>query len=350
MREDKVGVILVNYKDYAKRFLQECRESLLDQSYRNYQVYIIDNASSEESFNYLKKSYPEAKIFSRNDGNYSAANNLGSKESIADNCKYLFICNMDTVLDKDCILELVRKKESIKEEVILQAKIYLHENGNKTDKLNTLGNDFNFLGFGLVRSYGKKEHELKGSSKDFTYVSGCALLISSILFKKINGYNEMFYMYHDDIELSLKARLSGYRACLANKAHVYHKYEMSRSLNMLYFMERNRFLTILLFYKIRTILLILPILIVIEIGLIIYSIANDWFNVKLKAIKYFLSFRNIVIISKERKKVQKLRKVSEKEFVSSFVGSLSFENKPSFLTKAISPILSIYWKIIKLLI
>lgn len=350
MYKDKVGVILVNYKDYAKRFLQDCWQSLLSQTYSNFQVYIVDNASSEESFSYLKTNYPEAVVLKRQDGNYSAANNLGAKQAIADNCKYLFICNMDTILDKDCILELVKKQQEAKEKCILQAKIYLFENGEKTNKFNTLGNDFNFLGFGLVRSYGKTEAEVKVNAKDFTYASGCALMISSKLFKEINGYNEIFYMYHDDVELSLKARLLGYDIYLADRAIIYHKYEMSRSLNMLYFMERNRLLSIWLFYKFRTILLILPMLIVVEMGLIFYSFINGWFKVKLKAIQYFLSFRNIVIISKERKRIQKLRRVGEKKFTSTFVASLNFGNKPSLITKIISPILNIYWQVIKLLI
>ncbi|MCF7820478.1 MAG: glycosyltransferase family 2 protein [Candidatus Pacebacteria bacterium] len=350
MEKDKVGVILVNYKDYARRFLKDCRDSLLSQTYNNFQVYIIDNASSDESYSYLKNNYPEAKILKREDGSYSAANNLGAREAISDACKYLFICNMDTVLDKDCILELVKKSQEKEDEAILQAKIYLHENGKKTNKLNTLGNDFNFLGFGLVRGYGKREEELYFKQREFTYASGCALILTSALFEKIGGYNELFYMYHDDIELSLKARLLGHDIALANKAIIYHKYEMSRSLNMLYFMERNRLLTILLFYKVRTLVLILPALLILELGLIIYSIFNNWFKVKLKALAYFLSFKNIATIRRERRKMQALRLVSEKELTSSFVGYLKFDNKPSFLTKAISPLLNIYWQLIKKII
>src|SRR6056297_1001122 len=98
---EKVGIILVNYKDYVNKFLAECRDSLKQQSYPDFNVYIVDNASSEESRRYIRNHYPEAIIVPRPDGNYSAANNAGIKKAGEDGCRYMVIANMDTRFDPD---------------------------------------------------------------------------------------------------------------------------------------------------------------------------------------------------------------------------------------------------------
>ncbi len=91
-----VGIVLVNYQDYAERFLTACRDSLRAQDYpaSNLKIYLVDNASSLKSRAYLRACYPEAKILERGDGNYCAANNLGFFEAIKDGCEYLVALNM----------------------------------------------------------------------------------------------------------------------------------------------------------------------------------------------------------------------------------------------------------------
>jgi GT2 family glycosyltransferase len=352
MELPKIGIILVNYKDYAKKFLIDCRDSLRQQNYPKdkYITYIVDNASDEESFSYLKNNFSEAIIVTREDGNYAAANNSGAQEAKKDGCEYFFICNMDTVLDENCLRELVKKERSGKNIGIIQSRIMLYDNG-KTNKVNTLGNNLNFLAFGLISFFNEDYHEIKEKKrKNFVYASGCAVFMSEKIFSEMGGYDENYYMYHDDVELSLKARLLGYKIALAEDSVIYHKYEFSRSIRMLYYMERNRLATILIFYKLKTILLILPALIVTELGLIFYSILNGWFKVKMRATAYFFSFNNINKIFKQRRKAQALRIISEKEFTKDFIGSISFANKPSLITKIMSPFLWIYWKIVKIFI
>ena len=66
----RVGIILINYQDYAQRFLANCRDSLRQQTYpaELSSVIIIDNASSPATQEYLQSNYPEATILPRSDG------------------------------------------------------------------------------------------------------------------------------------------------------------------------------------------------------------------------------------------------------------------------------------------
>jgi hypothetical protein len=349
----KVGIVLVNYKDYAKKYLEEAWQSLMLQDYPQdkYYIYIVDNASSQESFSYLANNYPEAKILSREDGNYAAANNLGANTAINDDCDYMVICNMDTVFAKNWLRELVISADDNKEAGIIQSKILLYDKKDKNNKkINTLGNNLHFLGFGLVSYYGEDDRKINNYDDKFTYASGCSLLIKKEVFEKVGGYNEEFYMYHDDVELSLKARMLGYSIILSPKSVVYHKYEFSRSIRMLYYMERNRLMTLFLFYNTKTLVFITPAIIVSELGLIMYSFFNSWLATKLKVYKYFFSCKNIATIKRERKKIKSLKQISDKKLFSFFSAKLEFGAKPNLLLKLFNPLIICYYRFIKRLL
>lgn len=348
----KVGIILVNYKDYAQTYLKACRDSLRSQTYssEDYQVYIVDNKSSNQSQQYLKSIYPEAKIISSSQANYSRANNIGFEGAIKDHCDYLFTLNMDTEIDKDGVKELVNTLENNIGIGIVQAKILLYQDGKKTNRINTLGNVIHFLGFGFTSYYNNIDNnnsnqEIKG------YASGCAFMIKKDIFESVGYYNEEYYMYHDDLELSLKVRLLGYRIMLVSKAIVYHKYEFSRSVKMLYYMERNRYLNIFIFYPQYLIILIATPLFLMELGLLGFSIINKTFRLRLKIYYYFLNPKTWRMISRERKKIKKISKVKFRNIAKNFSGLIKFQEIDNLVLKYIvNPIFNLYWGLIKRII
>lgn len=349
--EKKVAIVLINYKDYAKRFLAECRDSLRTQTYTSFQVYIVDNASSKESYDYLKTEYKEAKILTRKDGNYSAANNLGIKEAIKDGFEYFVVANMDTKFDKDWLKELVEASQG--DDVgIVQSKILLY-NRDKDGKrrINSLGNHLHFLGFGFTDGYMEEDYKIEGLKEIKGYASGCSFLIKKEVFEKIGGYNEEYYMYHDDVEVSLKTRLAGYKIMLAPKSIVYHKYEFSRSIEMIYYMERNRYITIFSFFKLRTLLFIIIPSLLFEIGMMFFSIINGWFKEWLRVEMYFMRHKSWKKIRENRKKIKAIRKISDRQLVSNIVGKIEFlEISNPILKYIVNPIFNIYWQVVKKII
>jgi GT2 family glycosyltransferase len=351
----KVAIILVNYKDYAQKYLKECFNSLRAQNYPKelIQAYIIDNSSSVESLDYLKREIPEARIIPREDGNYAAANNAGLKKAINEGFEYLVMANMDVKFDENYLNELVKAIDSDSKIGIAQSKILLYpknENEWKTPKINSLGNIMHFLGFGFTKGYGDDDTAIEGYP-DINYASGCSYITKKDVIEKISGYNEEYYMYHDDIEISWKTRLAGYKIVLAPKSVIYHKYEFSRSIRMLYYMERNRYLVILTFYRIPTLILLLPAMIVMDIGMFFYSILNKWNRTLWKVYFYYLKPSSCIKIYKERKKVKKLRVVRDKDIIQNFSGKVEFQEIDNPVLKYIAnPCLNLYWGIAKKII
>lgn len=345
----KVAVILVNYHDYANRFLQDCRDSLRAQSYDNFQVYIIDNDSNKETLTYLQSQYQEAIILSRDDGNYSAANNLGFKTALEDGANYLVALNMDTKVDPNFITELVKALELNKEAGIAQAKILLYsKDDNQNNRINSIGNIIHFLGFGFTDAYGQTDFDIADYPEIKGYASGCAFIITAEAFKAVGGLNEEFYMYHDDVELSLKIKLAGYKVILAPQSRVWHKYEFNRSVKMFYYMERNRYLTLLIFASKKYLALIFLPLLFMDIAMFIFATLSGRLKELLKVYRYFFQSQNLDKIFTERKRLQKINKLKFSEIAHNFQAKIEFQEIANPILKYIAnPLMSVYWWLIK---
>lgn len=352
----KVGVILINFKDYATRFLIPCRDSLRAQAYSKelIKIYIVDNASSPETRNYLQANYPEAKVSERADGNYAAANNLGFKSAREDGCEFLVTVNMDTEMDSNWLSELVRALENNPTAGIAQSKILLfpkNEEEKKNPKINSLGNVIHFLGFGFTSGYGETDHEILGYPEISGYASGCSFIIRSELLNTIGGYNEEYYMYHDDLELSLKVKLIGQKIILAPKSIIYHKYEFSRSKKMVYYMERNRYLTLLSFYPPYLLILIGIPGVIMDAGMFFFSLLNGWFKEELKIYSYFLTSKNFDKINEERNKIKSFKNINFANIAKNFSGKIEFQEISNPILKyLVNPVFNLYWQIVKKII
>jgi GT2 family glycosyltransferase len=352
----KIGIILINYKDYAERFLAPCRDSLRLQNYPKelINIYIIDNASTSETVKYIHDNYPEAKILPRLDGNYAVANNLGFDEAMADQCDYIVSVNMDTEMDVNWLNELAIALENNPEAGIAQSKILLfpkNEDEKKHPKINSLGNVIHFLGFGFTSAYGEADREISGYPEIKGYASGCSFIIRTELVKKIGGYNEEYYMYHDDLELSLKVKLAGYKVILAPASIIFHKYEFSRSTKMIYYMERNRYLTLLTFYPTSLLILIALPGVIMDIGMLGFSIINGWFKEEIKIYGYFFNFKNYDKIFEERGRINKFKTQPFSELAKNFVGKIEFQEIANPILKyLVNPLLNLYWQIVKKII
>jgi len=358
--DKKVGLILINYQDYARQYLSACRASLLRQDYPQEltSFYIVDNAATLQSAEYLGLSFPEARVLARPDGNYAAANNLGCQQAIADGCEFLVSVNMDTEMEPGWLSELIKGLTSDPQIGLAQSKILLYpakqegvEEKSQDIRINSLGNVINFLGFGYTSGYNEPDRELSGYPEIRGYASGCSLAIKKEVFLRVGGYNEEYYMYHDDLELGLKVRLAGYRIILAPHSIIYHKYQFARSIKMVYYMERNRYLTLGIFYPLRLLLLIALPGLIMDFGLLFFSLIKGWFREEWRAYAYFCRWSNYAKIIEERRKIKVWQAVPFSKLAADFSGRIEFQEIANPLLKyLVNPAFNLYWRLIKKLI
>lgn len=344
----KVGIILINYKDYAKKYLPVCLESLRKQEYANWRLFIVDNESSEPSLAYLKSEAPEAEIIiNKNNDGFAKGNNDALKILMAADYDYAWVLNMDTEVKSDALSLLVGDLAADENIGAIQSRLMLYQN---KEIINSLGNSTHFLGFGYCLGYQDKYQEKNKKIENIFYPSGAAVLFNLNVLREVGLFDEEFWMYNEDQDLGWRIWLSGYRCAIDYQSIVFHNYEFSRSITKYYWMDRNRTIAILKNYSLITLILVFPAWLVMELGLLVFSLQSGWFKKRLEVIKYFFQAKTWRYLKKERREIQKKRKIKDKEILKMISGRIWYQEIADPKLKFINPIFNAYFSFLKFVV
>jgi GT2 family glycosyltransferase len=119
------------------------------------------------------------------------------------------------------------------------------------------------------------------------------------------------FLYHEDLELGWRARMQGYRVVLEPGADVFHEYEYARNVRKNYFMERNRLIFVGSAYSLRLLVLIAPVLVAAEAGLLALAWREGWLRDKLEGWGWCV--RHARWLVRHRRKLQRARTVPDRE-------------------------------------
>ncbi len=278
---------------------------------------------------------------------FAEGNNVGVDYAIAQKFDYVFFLNNDAYPEPDAFEKLVDAFEEDPTIGIAQSFLLLHKDPHA---INTAGNAIHFLGFGYGLDYKLDErNQSYPAVGDVGYASGAAFMIPVPLLEKIGGWHDGFYLYHEDMEFSLRARmLENKRVVMVRDSRVHHDYDFLRSITKYYWMERNRFATWLMYMKWKTLLILFPGWLLMEFAHLVFSLMRGWNKEKWRVYWYWLQPKNWKYWLGERKKIQKARQITDKELMKNFVGKIMFQEDAveSPLLKYIgNPIFNTYWTI-----
>ncbi len=345
----KVAIIITpNWRDYGKKYLPNLISSLQAQDYSGeMKVFITDNESSDKSFKLLQRLAPNSKIIrNKNNDGYAKGTNDSIRQAMKEKFDYIAIFNIHTVLEPACIKEMVRVLEGSNKIGVVQALQLMPDKVT----INSLGNETHFLGFGFSTGYREEWKKQIIEPREIFYASGSSMLFRREILEQVGLFDEEYWMYNEDQELPWRMRLAGYRAVLAPKAILYNSYEFQRSIKKFYWMDRNRIISILICYKIPTLLLIFPAFVIMEIGLILFALKSGWIKEKLRVWAYFLKPRTWSYLRKARKRNQNLRVIKDKDIVKLISGRIWYQEIDDWKLRAINPFLNLYWRIVRSLI
>jgi hypothetical protein len=314
----QASIIVVNYN--GGQALMDCLASLhRDGASAEYEVILVDNASGDDSATLVADNFPEVRLIaSENNLGFGGANNLGAQYALGE---YLAFLNPDTVVEPGWLDALIASLETNPDAGLATSKILLlHDPG----RINTAGNDLHLTGLALCRGMGQPATELNELS-EVGAVSGAAFVIRRNLFTILGGFDPRFFMYFEDTDLSLRARLAGYRCLYVPESIIYHDYELRFGPLKTYYEERNRHLTLLKVFRWRTLLLLLPALLLAEIvtwGYVILLDRPRWGN-KPRAYAHVLQGWSTLMAT--RRQVQSARRVRDRELLALTSHRLAFE-------------------------
>jgi hypothetical protein len=190
-------------------------------------------------------------------------------------------------------------------------------------QINTCGNAITLSGLTYCRGLGEPADSFP-SVEIVAAVSGAAFMIRREVLEQIGGFDEAYFMYYEDTDLSLRAILAGYGCYYVPESVVQHQYSFRFNPLKAYYQERNRYITTLKVFRWGTILALMPSLLMTEMIVWGYALVQGPQHVqsKFRALAWVL--RNRKQISLARHSVQALRRVPDRQVLERLSYRLSF--------------------------
>jgi GT2 family glycosyltransferase len=323
--------------------------ALIKQFTPGVKIIVVDSASEDDTVDRLTKDFSDVVVLAQ-DKNVGYAGGL----QIAFEAAKLYGAEVFAVVTQD--IEVTEKwleplLEKLENEEVGTAQPLLINGTEKT--LNSSGNAIHYLGFGYAIGNGNKidsddAKKLMVEKDNLAYVSGGCF---AIRVDEIDGqiFIPDFFMYHEDLDLGWRMLMQGKKNVLVPTAKVNHRYEFSRSTKIKYqFGEQNRLRVLLMNYQFKTLVLIFPAWLAMEIGVVLVSVWAGWFQEKVKG--YWFVLTELDKILAERKKRQNNRSVSDADIIGKFSDSINYQEGAGPLLSVANPVFSFYWHVIKWLI
>lgn len=307
----KVSIIIVNYSGLG--FLKKCILSIKKQTYKNIEVIVVDNNSSDDSIAFLRKNNSEIIIIQNKENfGFAKGNNIGAKKAAG---QYLFFLNNDTELFPDAVEKLV---------YLYQPNSILSAFQISTREKKTPGHAGDAMDI-----FGYPYHDDDTSETKIFYADGVALFIKKSDFFKLGMFDEKLFMFQEDIDLSWRAQLLGYNIIACQEAKLYHYYGGTASLDVnksnqyitsyfrRYLNEKNVIRNIIKNYSLFTISLIIPILILFHL----FEMSAFILTGKIKAAgcylqAYWWNISNLKDTLRLRQQIQNRRVISDREIMT----------------------------------
>ncbi|MCG3207726.1 MAG: N-acetylglucosaminyl-diphospho-decaprenol L-rhamnosyltransferase [Anaerolineae bacterium] len=310
MKSNTTGVPLVvvlvpNWN--GRHHLEHCLPSLAASRYRNCRVIVLDNGSSDGSQSWLRDCFPQVELIELHSNlGFTGANNVGMATAMAAGADYITLLNNDTRVEPDWLDVLVDVAESDRAIGMCEAQQYTWDEKYRI-KL-TLRPDW------LEGELSFQPPERPAAVTPTAYAAGCCVLIKTSALRQIGLFDPRYFAYVEDVDLSLRAWIAGYKVVSVPQAVIYHRVgASSESLLRMRLGYRNQLLTILKNYEWST------------ISTFRRSILERWFLTRNRiALRATLAvLQNLPVTLKMRQAVQQTRRWSDKEIFSLIAGPAS---------------------------
>jgi len=319
-----VSIIIVNFN--GLKWLPECFGSLNQQTFQDFEVIFVDNASSDGSVGYVQKNYPQTKIVENNQNfGFAKGNNLGYEVSSGD---YILLLNNDTRLDKEYLKNFIKVFDELPNCGVAQSKLLLMSVNSMIDSAGSFWTGSTFLNhFG----HGKKDSLEYDSSYQVFSAKGASFLVRREVIEHIGLFDVEFWCYYEETDFCHRAWLAGYEVWYYPKAVCYHNLGSTSSLlrrdKVMFHNLKNKYISFIKNFEFRNMVRYI----------LIYSCILNFYLVlmlfkgRLKIVWSILRsqvyvIRNFESIWRKRQQIQRLRKVSDREILKNLTMEMGFRD------------------------
>lgn len=215
MSKNKISIVIPNWN--GKDYLRACLRSLEKQTRKDYVVIVVENGSHDGSAEMIAKEFPKVELIQN-------AKNLGFAGGV--NCgiraaktEYVVLLNNDTLVDKSWLQNLVGALEHDDNYDFATSKMVFEHDRNI---INSAGDAVTTYGFAVPLGLMQKDAKLFNKNKAVFSACGGAAAYRTSLFDEIGLFDEKFFAYLEDVDISFRAQLTGHRCLYVADALVYH--------------------------------------------------------------------------------------------------------------------------------
>jgi hypothetical protein len=314
----KVVVVIPNWN--GEDFIKESLQSLEKQTLAH-DVIVVDNGSSDSSISIIEKNFPDIRLLKfKNNAGFAGGVNRGIKSALKESYEYIALFNNDAVADKHWLEHLVSAAALHNESGIITGKFM------RMDKkhIDSTGDQYSIWGMPFPSNRNVTDSQEVSKGKHVFSATGGASLYRASVLKGIGLFDEKFFAYYEDVDISFRAQLAGWKVWYEPKALAYHhvsgtssklgdfsRYHATKNFFMLYI--KNMPTSLLIKY--------LPLFFLQSVRLFISSLVQGSGLVFIKGKLKSLSYTRQVL--KDRKSIQSTRKVT-----SRYIDSILYKHRP----------------------
>lgn len=215
----KVFILLLNWNGWKDTL--ECLASLQQLLYDNFEVVVLDNASTNDSVARIQEAYPTIRLIETGANmGFSKGNNVGIHYALKQGADYVWLLNNDTIVDPSCLSAMLKQAEDDPRAGAIGSMLYYMDN---PDRLQAWGGGRVNLWSGRPRLVTKPE--------PLDYISGASLLIRRKVLDTVGMLHEGYFMYWEDVDYGFILRKAGWQLAVAEKARIWHKDSSSTGRN-----------------------------------------------------------------------------------------------------------------------
>jgi GT2 family glycosyltransferase len=332
-----VSVLIVAWNSSAE--LRRTLPPLLAELREGDELIVVDNDSPDDSAAVAKELAPQVKLVTmgRNRG-FAGGTNVGASAATGD---LLVILNPDA-------MPLPGWGEAIRRPW-LEGRGWSAWQGLVAEAdgetINSAGNPVHFTGIVWAGLHGKPIIAAPRAG-EVAAASGACLAVPLAVWRRLGGFAARFFMYHEDVDLSLRLRLAGETVGIEPTAVVAHDYEFTASAgNKWRWLERNRLATLVRVYPGSLLLLLAPALLATEAALLLAAAAGGWGGQKLRADAEVLAW--LPRLLRERRVIRRQRTISAAHFAAALTPDLDSPFIPAIARSTPARLaLRTYWRLV----
>lgn len=213
-----VGIVISNYNGWQDTV--QCLESLQKQTYRDFEIILLDDASTNDSVQQLQKHLTENTVFLPQEANsgFAAVNNVGMRRALADGCDWVLLLNNDTVAAPDFLETLLR--ETPAGAVSCPKMLFL----DPPDEIWFAGGELD-RATGKVRHLGghEKDGPAFAEKKQVSFITFCCVLLPRQVIEQVGFLDETLFMYCEDVDYCIRLADAGVPLWFLPDARIWHK-------------------------------------------------------------------------------------------------------------------------------